>query len=294
MRLETKNRIAHTLSTVQQLPTLPATYTRLQKVLANPRTSAREVGAVIEQDPSLTSKLLRIVNSAYYSFPTKVSSVSKTVIILGFNEVKLLALSISVLKMFSEAQAYVGFNHVDFWRHSMGVAVCSGILAKKAGPTISISSEEAFVAGLLHDIGIIVEEQFMHERFIEVLEKQRQDGSFLCAAEKDVMGFTHEETGMYLAEAWNLPRQLQETTGFHHNPQAQTGGSTFTLVSMVHTADVVVRALGLGLAGDPFVPEYHRGCLDAIGLTVDDIEASIEEIVAVYNEMNRFLLFEET
>ncbi len=290
MKSESRNLLEKALADVRQLPTLPVVYSRLQNVLQNPKVSAREVGNVIEQDQALASKLLRIVNSAYYGFPSKISTMSKTVVILGFNEVKHLSLSICILKMFESNQKAGDFDHLEFWRHSIGVAVCAGILAKKSGVSKISSHEEAFVAGLLHDIGLIAQDQYIHGLFVKAVQKKQADNMYLYEAEKEIMGFTHEETGMFLTETWNLPPQLQATTGFHHIPIAKKGSSLFNLVSVVHIADIVAVALGFGSKGDPFVPKYYRECLDALGLTVADIESSIDEIVRVYKEMSYCLI----
>ena len=294
MNSEGRGRLEAALQNVGQLPTLPLVYSRLQKVLADPRVSARQVSTVIEQDQSLVSKMLRIVNSVYYSFPRKISTVSQAVVILGFNEVKHLALSISILNAFDKSPDNTGFDQVEFWRHCLGVAICSGLLAKKAGAAKCGSHEEAFVAGLLHDIGKLVEHQYMHQLFQAVLQKRQAEDLLLYDAEKSCLGFTHEETGEYLIESWKLPLPLVAVTGFHHTPLTKKSNtSLFSLISIIHIADIIVRSLGLGSGGDPFVPPLNIECWKQIGLEVDSLENITLETEQSFKEMVHFLIPEQ-
>lgn len=290
MNSETRKKMETTLRSVGQLPTLPVVYSRLQKVLGDPRVSAQEVGSVIEQDQSLASKVLKIVNSAYYSFPRRISTLSQAVVILGFNEVKNLALSISVINAFGE-YGNTAFDRIAFWKHSLAVAVCAGCIAKKAGAAISNSHEEAFVAGLLHDIGKIVEDQFMHDIFQEAFQKGQTQGMLLFEAEKATMGFTHQETGEFITELWKLPSQLVITTSFHHSPLGKKGTTNaFALVSLVHVADIIVRSIGLGSGGDPFIPPLIEECWNLIGLSTNSVESIVTETTRSFEEIGQFLL----
>jgi putative nucleotidyltransferase with HDIG domain len=279
------------LQNVNQLPTLPIVYDRLQKALSNPLVSVKDVSKVIEQDQSLTSKLLHIVNSAYYGFPGKISSLSRAIVILGFNEVKHLTLSISVLSTFNKQAKGSNFDYSAFWKHSIAVAVLSGIIAKKYCTSKVFSHEEAFVAGLLHDIGNLIEDQYIADLFTEVLKIQETETKYHWEAEKEVMGFTHEEAGELLAEKWNLPQVLIDTIGFHHTVIARKSYSAiFPVISVVHLADIIAFALGYGYGHSSYVSSPVIDCVQTVGLKTDDLKEIVEQGISISEEMYGFLL----
>jgi HD-like signal output (HDOD) protein len=276
---------------IQQLPTLPIVYLNLQKAMTKSSVSAREISSIVEQDQSLTTKLLRVVNSAYYGFPGRISTLGRTIVLLGFNEVKHVALSISVMKAFQGVNADNGFDIAQFWRHAIGVAVCSGIFAKRIGPSLCASHEEAFVAGLLHDIGKIVEDQFIHDKFSEVVKSSKDEKISIHEAELRVFGFSHEMTGEFLASTWNLPKELCAVCGFHHTPLAKKSEKMlFPIISVVHFADIFATVLGLGNGGDPFVMLPVKDCWNTLGIGIEDLEPIAEECIATYDDMIQCLM----
>jgi putative nucleotidyltransferase with HDIG domain len=276
---------------LQQLPTLPVVYQKLQEVMDYQRVSAQQVGMVIEQDQSLASKILKVVNSAYYGFPRRISTISQAVVILGFNEIKHLALSISIIHTMGNNDNATIFNYLNFWRHCIGVAICSGVLSRKIGVTKGCSHEEAFVAGLLHDIGKLVMEQYLHENFLESLRLCNLKNVHFYDAEKMANGFTHEETGEYLLEYWKLPQTLVTAAGFHHSPDSKSKSfPSYSVVSIVHIADVISHAIGLGNGGDLFVPPLNQSCWEFTGLSTDSLESIIAEVVRSYEDVSKYLL----
>lgn len=278
---------------VTQLPTLPVVFSRLQKTLSNPGTSAQDVSKVIEQDQALSSKLLRIVNSAYYGFPGKISSLSRAIVILGFSEVNHLTLSISVMNTFSQNNTSSEFNYEDFWRHAIGVAVCSGQIAKKSGFAVVGSHEEAFVAGLIHDIGIILEDLLFKNDFDLAIKTASKENLYLTVAEKKVLGFSHDECGAFLSESWNLPKKLCSAVGCHHFPSSRKHDSThFPLISIVHLADIIATVLGLGTNTDPFITQPSKECWAVLGIKMSDIEEIAEESILAYEDMVSCLMSE--
>lgn len=290
MDSESRKKLDLVLYKLKQLPTLPVIYKRLMEVMENQRVSAQLVGAVIEQDQAIASKLLRVVNSAYYGFSRRISTISQAVVILGFNEIKHLALSISIIHAMGKVADEKLFNYADFWRHSIGVAICSGVLSKKIGVTKCGSHEEAFVAGLLHDIGKIIEEQFFHEKYFEALQLSEATSTRLFENEKNVLSFTHEETGEYLLDYWKLPQNLVTAAGFHHSPDSKRNTAVYASVSITHIADILCRSLGFGNGGDVFVPPLNKFCWEFTELTTDVLEPMLAEIERSYEEMSKFLL----
>jgi putative nucleotidyltransferase with HDIG domain len=293
MDQDLRSRIDKVIGRLVQLPTLPIVYQRLQKMLSNPRVSAKDVGAVIESDQALAAKILKVVNSSYYGFPRKVATISHSVVILGFNEIKHMALSVSLLKMFVKKGGDRGFDYPGFWKHSLGVAVCAGIIGRKAGQARCASHEKAFVAGLLHDVGKVIEEQFFHDDFVKVLAMQESEKLRLIEAEKRLMGITHQEVGSYLAEKWKLPGVLEAAIGFHHDPLGKRDNPLFfTMASIVHCADVIVRGIALGSGGDPYVPPLHGECWLELGLSPGHVDIVVNETIHMFDDVYKSFLEE--
>ncbi|MBD3347155.1 MAG: HDOD domain-containing protein [Chitinivibrionales bacterium] len=288
-----RTRMEKIIGRIDQLPTLPLVCRRLQAMLTDPTVSARDVGAVIEQDQALAAKLLKVVNSSYYHFPKKISTISHSVVILGFNEIKHMALSVSLLKMFGRKTGKNAFSQSELWKHSLGVAVCAGAIGRKVGQSKCPSHEEAFAAGLLHDIGKIIEDQFLHDDFVRVLTTRQNEKLRLVEAEKSVLRFTHQDIGAFLAEQWRIPPVLVSAIGFHHDPiMCRNSESIFTITSIVHCANVIVRSIALGSGGDPFVPHFVPESWYSLGMTIEHVQEIVDETCLLYDDMSNLLLGE--
>jgi HD-like signal output (HDOD) protein len=233
-------------SRVQDMPTLPVIAAKILEVLDDPDSSASDLKKVISLDSVLTARLLRMVNSAFYGFPRRIDSLTNAIVILGFNNVRSLALSVSILDFFENAAARSKrLDYTALWKHSVGVAFCSRLLARKTMPDFT---EQGFVAGLLHDIGIIVVDNCFRDQFTLCLAATSAERRPLQEIEKEIMGFTHAEIGQYAAEKWLLPQNLVEAIGYHHNPAKAT--SNFELTAIVHVADVICKTRKFGNYGD--------------------------------------------
>ncbi len=262
-----KAKLKELIARIEKLPTLPVVVSRINAMVQNPKTSAKEVGAAIASDPSLSAKVLRLVNSAYFGFPSQISSVTHATTILGFNAIQNLALSATVFQMFGEGGAEDLFDRRRFWEHSLGVGVISRILAEKSRYP---DREEAFTAGLIHDVGKIVLDQFVHEDFMAVMNKVRAEDCLLYEAESALLGLTHANVGYILAQKWNLPKKLQDPLSYHHtvglskyNPQ---------LTSIIHVADIFCRAFKIGHGGDNKIPSLDKSNVLELKLAPPDIE----------------------
>lgn len=262
-----KSKLKELVSKIEKLPTLPVVVARVNAMVQNPKTSAREVGAAIATDPSLSAKVLRLVNSAYFGFPSQISSVSHATTILGFNAIHNLALSATVFQMFRDNGQEELFDRRAFWEHSLGVGVFARLLADKVRYP---DKEEAFTAGLIHDVGKIVLDQFVHEEFKQVMEKVKANNMLLYEAETELLGLNHASVGYILTQKWNLPKKLQDPLAYHHAP----GLSKYNpqLTAIIHLADILCRALKIGNGGDNRVPTLNKECVSDFKLTAADIE----------------------
>jgi len=230
---------------IVDLPTLPVVVVQIMEMVDNPKTSAADLTRLISSDQSLTAKMLKLANSAFYGFPRRIGTIGLAVVVLGFDTIKNLVLSISVLEKFSRSRSGQMFDRMGFWEHSIGCGVAGRFLARKLGYRVS---GEAFVAGLLHDLGKLILSQYLVEEFSQCLQIAIKDDLFIRDAEKTVLGVTHAEVGGWLAEEWNLPRQLVEAIHFHHNPARAKKDRE--LVALTHLADVLCRAEKVGFSGD--------------------------------------------
>ncbi len=223
------------LNSIENLPSLPIVIHQIQKALANPDNSMGQISKIIEKDSSLALKTLKLVNSAYYGLRNPITSIKEAIIILGLETVHNLVLGLSVIKMFKNSNRKM-FDHGAFWEHSLGCALISKNIAKH---THQDGSEECFIAGLLHDIGKLIFEQYLHEEYITVLKLTKDNDTALVSQETAVFGFTHADVGAFIAMKWKFPIQLAVIIRYHHS-RLQTPlefkkyKSALTIVSMAN------------------------------------------------------------
>jgi len=281
-----KQNIADIVKQIHRLPTLPVVYAQLERLIANPTTSARQLGVIVAEDQALATTILKVVNSAFYGFSQAITSTERAVVLLGFNELKHIALSISVLNYFKNDIETDEFDMRSFWRHSLGVGVCARIIAQKLGPHSGTNPEEAFTAGLIHDIGKLLAHQFMNKLFLEAIRICSWQKITISDAEKITLGFTHALLGEALLVHWKLPPVLARAVRYHNSPQIYTNGIAFSLVSLIHVADVFVRALEIGSGGDPFIPRLCIAAWHRLGLKPSHIKPILQETEKAYREMS--------
>jgi HD-like signal output (HDOD) protein len=217
-----------------------ATITRLMQ---DPRTSAEELGRAIATDPALVSKVLKLVNSAFYGFPGRISTITQAIVILGFSTIRNVVLTTSVLKVFGSSKS-PGFDVEYFWEHSL----LTGAIAKSLALEKDLPfTEETFIAGLLHDMGRMVLSQRLTPEFEKVAAFKEKTGVSLLEAEKAVLGLTHGEVGGWLARKWNLPVPFVDVMRYHHfpleapAPEGPRHQDTGDLIPLVHAADAMAK-----------------------------------------------------
>ena len=225
------------LDHIEDIPTLPTIIFELNELLQNPDTPITEITDVIEKDQSMSLKILKLVNSAFYGVQSKVEDIGNAIILLGFNTVRNAILSLSVISAFNEKKGLEGFDISDFWKHSLAVAVTSKSLAQK---TRKGSPDACFVAGLLHDIGKVVMAQYFQELFGQVWTTARQDTLSFYDAEKKVSDIDHGRIGAYLAEKWKLSPEFINTIKWHHEFQTEIEG--FNLLLIIYLSNIIVNS----------------------------------------------------
>jgi HD-like signal output (HDOD) protein len=279
-----ERELRHVISGVEDLPTLPRTVMRITEFINDPRSSARDLAGLISDDPVLTARLLRIVNSSFYAFPQRIATVTEAILLLGFDAIRHLLLTTSVFNIFP-AQSRKGRHELEhFWDHSLGCAIGAKAVGRFLGHD---KLEELFVAGLLHDIGKIVEMMKLPEQFSEVTRRVREHNVLIAVAEAEVLGFTHAESGQLLAEHWNLPAKLTGVIAHHHHPSAAGPFGAEALI--VHVADILARALGLGSGGDDKVPPRDEAAWQGLKLNSGAFDAIMAAMLVEFEEIRAFL-----
>ncbi|OGV97797.1 MAG: hypothetical protein A3J88_03670 [Melioribacter sp. RIFOXYB12_FULL_38_5] len=215
------------------LPTVPGALQRLSAIMEKPRITLVEISAFISNDPALTTKVLKMVNSAIYGFPGRIASVSHATMLLGLNVIKGLLLGVSVFEWMQKTMK-------GLYEHSLACAVASRVIAQKKGLK---EPEEVSVAGLLHDLGISVVHRFMHSDFVAIHDLVANGISY-NDAELQVLGLSHGEIGESLLKYWNIPELISDVVKYHHQPYLSQQAPT--LASVIHLADYMTQMLKMG------------------------------------------------
>ncbi|HEY3295759.1 MAG TPA: HDOD domain-containing protein [bacterium] len=239
-----RERVATVLRNITALPTLPDVAVKLLELGEKPTTSAGDLARLVERDMSLATRVLRLVNSSFFGVRREVTSIQHAVMILGVSNLRSIVLSGAVSDLFDRKGAVGSFNREEFWKHSVAVAATSRIIAQKVK---LVDAEIAFTAGLIHDMGKVVVDRYLHPEFVRVVELLDDPEMTMRNAENTVLGVNHAEIGHHLAVYWNLPEILLEAVGYHHRPLEAP--EYRSVAAIVGTADALVRHLGIGQGG---------------------------------------------
>lgn len=275
--IDTKD-IRAQLEKIDTLPTIPSTLKKLLSVIENPKVSLTEIGSFISNDPVLTSRVIKVVNSPVYGFPGRISSVNQALILLGLNVVKGMLLGVSVFEAMKKAME-------GLWEHSVGCAVTSKIIATKKGVG---DVEEMSVAGILHDIGKVALGLKFSDEYKGVIKSAVDKNMLIVDAERELFFITHADAGAWIGRRWNFPKSLLEIIEYHHKPHLSKGFSIQTAV--VHLADVLVRAKGFGFAGDYIIPTINPTAWQTVGLTEQELKEVLQEMEEALAESGDFSL----
>jgi HD-like signal output (HDOD) protein len=238
----------------------PMVFSRISKVIDDPYGSLIDIGNILREDQGLTARLLKLANSAFYSFPSNIESTDQAVSIIGTQQIRDLALATSVIELFKGIPKDL-INMKNFWCHGVACGVIARILATYRQET---NVERFFAAGIMHDIGRLIFYTKIPERSREALLCSKRSGDLLYKVERELIGFNHAAVGGALFKEWKLPVSIIEMVESHHSPLQAKSFPIETAI--VHVADIIAHAFQLGSSGELFVPPLHSRAWESIGL----------------------------
>ncbi|MCP5118498.1 MAG: HDOD domain-containing protein, partial [bacterium] len=250
------------------IATLPEITLKIIELVEDPTSTAQDLHNIISNDPALCSRILKVVNSAFYGLPSQVASLDRAIIMLGLSAVKNIALAASLSRLFKPGAINDQFAAKDLWSHCVSVAVCAKLLTKTArGP----HKDEAFVAGLVHDMGLLVEHQLFPEQLKEVVDRCIVTPQDFNAAEREIIGADHQAFGAALAAKWKFPPGLRHAISYHHNP-TQLKPEFRTVATIIHVADIVCCQDEYGFWLTAREQSFDDELLATVGLTATTID----------------------
>lgn len=247
----------------RNLPVLPEAISKLLQVVADVKSQAKDVSKIIERDPSLATRFMRQVNSPFYGFSGRVSTIQHAVVIMGFDAVKNLAMGISIAKMSRKGSDPV-LDEKSFWEHSVGVGIVARYIAKEIGYP---SPEEMLLAGLMHDIGKLILADNIPREYKRVIKEAKEKEEEIYKSEKKILGASHAELGEWFTKEHRFPPVLSACVGYHHEPNSQSSGKFIKAVRVIYLADQLCKLQGIGWAGDSVCSGEIESVYEKIGLT---------------------------
>jgi len=233
------------IKSVNDLPTLPTVAMEVMKLVNDPESSMMDIVDVIQQDPALTTKILKISNSAFYGMRQRIDSVNRALVVLGMSEINNLVTSISIFNTFPIDPELVTFDREKFWLHCAVTGEIAKAISVKLGMKIY---SEVFTAGLLHDIGKIIFDHLFHDEFSEALEISYFDKEPLYDAEKKVFETNHMQVGAFIGETWKLPKNLIDVMLYHHTPKKAQNNRI--IVAIISLANQLSKASDSSFSGE--------------------------------------------
>ncbi len=280
------NALETAVARVREISSFPAVAIRVIEIVSHPESTIGDLKSIVESDPSLTARLLQTVNSAANGLDRRVATVHDAILYLGFNHVRSLAAAVSVAELFKSKENSGSYRRMGLWRHMLSVAITARKIALRCGQE---RFEEAFLCGVLHDLGIVLFDQYLHESFREVAG-QLAPGRSLCEVEREVHGFDHTQLGAAVGRRWQLPECVLQTIRHHHDSTHCTGEEQ-TLVQIVEVANFFcsrgdITSMGLqGLIATPKLSVFEALSIGREDLKVllDEIEEELERSMVLFD-----------
>jgi putative nucleotidyltransferase with HDIG domain len=279
-------RVELILQQLEELPTLPAVAARVLQVASDAEGSVREIVSLIGSDAALTTRILQLVHRAELGVRAETVTLDRAVVLLGFDAVRSAVLAISVFETFANSKSQAGqFSREDFWKHSVAVACCAELLADALRATFGrdagFNPSEAFVCGLLHDLGKVALDAILPKSFARVVEAADLLRGNIADVERTVIGLDHMVAGKRLAERWELPQIIRESIWLHGQvPEALPDSVKFPrMINLVTLADLIVREQHLGYSGNYAFTLNRQRLIEVVGLTAQGVDTACAKLI---------------
>lgn len=271
--------VTEAIKKVSSIATLPEVTARIVATVEDPKSTAAQLHKIVSHDPALVTRILKVVNSSFYGLPGQIASVERAIVLLGLNAVKNIAVAASLGQLFRGVRLCEGFTAKDLWRHCIAVGVAAREMARQMKTSVA---DEAFLAGMIHDMGILVLLQTSPERLAQVCDKAKTTGGSFCEIEREMIGVDHQQLGAALAEHWKFPRSCQIVAANHHQPTTLADANR-RLVTIVYAADTICCQSNQGFNLTALSQKLDEGGLSEVGLDLSLVErtrANLNDLVA--------------
>jgi HD-like signal output (HDOD) protein len=278
--------VSSAIAEISHIATLPEITLKIIELVEDPSSTAQDLHKVISNDPALCSRILKVVNSAFYGLPRQIGSINRAIVLLGLNAVKNIAIAASLTKLFRGGELCARFSAKDLWIHSIATAACAKLISDELKLGVS---DEAFLAGLIHDIGIMVEVQAMRHELLQVFEEMTFDGDGIPTCdmrefENRFLNADHQAFGSGLCEAWKFPKSFTYVTLHHHDPSKLPSANRM-LTAIVYIADHIAAQAGFGFRADLQSLDVDATVMADLNLSPEQLEAVKESLPQAFEEI---------
>lgn len=269
-----KNKI---LNAVDNLPPMPQVMHKAREIIEDSNSSFKDLEKLIVMDQSFAVKILKIANSSYYGRIKKVSSIQDAAVVIGMKNLSELVTLACASSLLNKSLRGYDLPAQSLWRHSIGVAIGSKIIAGKKYPSLV---NDAFTAGLIHDAGKLILDEHVYERKDQFQDFMSDNQQTFLDAEKEILGFEHAEIAAKVCEKWNFPKSINVAIRYHHQPSSLWGNK---LAYIVHVADQITAWIGMDIDG--ISVEISDKSLEVVGIQVHEIAHIVDEISEYVDQM---------
>jgi HD-like signal output (HDOD) protein len=285
-----RDQLKSLVEKIHGLPTIAKVGMKILELASDPEVSMSALSEAIHQDPSLAARVLKVANSPFYGMPRQVDSLQLALVILGLNEVRTVALGLSLFNVIKTLDSHVTYDRQKFWIHSAGCGIVARILGRK----LNFRSEGTdFIVGLLHDMGKIIIDEYFGNEFTQIFKKTQVAKVKMLEAEREFLGASHERIGGWLAEKWRLPDTLCDAIIYHHeSPNAEPWHvmKDPRLVSLAYIAEAFCEYYDIGWDGDAGYSDvrdrevWHTLLSGQDAYSPDDIDLILTETFREFND----------